>query len=94
MPEAGSGMESADVNYRREPIAKRSFAIPTELVGCVRSEAGRVFGASGMRRCSNDAPRIRLAAPHADCEVEGADVNLGFARGSRDHQSRRELLYR
>jgi hypothetical protein len=35
-----------------------------------------------MLRCSSDALSARLAAPHADCEVEGADVNLGFARGS------------
>jgi hypothetical protein len=62
-----------------------SFAIPTELVGCVRSEAGRVFGASGMRRCSNDALRVHLAAPHADCVVAGADVNPGFAIGSIAH---------
>jgi hypothetical protein len=35
-----------------------------------------------MLRCSNDALSARLAAPHADCEVEGADGNPGFARGS------------
>jgi hypothetical protein len=35
-----------------------------------------------MLRYSVDALIVRLAAPHADCEAEGADVNPGFARGS------------
>jgi hypothetical protein len=35
-----------------------------------------------MLRCSNDALNARLAAPHADCKVGGADVNPGFVRGS------------
>jgi hypothetical protein len=37
-----------------------------------------------MLRCSNDALSVRIAAPDADCEVEGAGVKLGFARGSKD----------
>jgi hypothetical protein len=36
-----------------------------------------------MLRYSVGALIVRLAAPYADCEVEGANVNLGFARGSK-----------
>jgi hypothetical protein len=71
-----------------EPIAKRSFAIPTELVGCVRNTAGRAFGASRMLRCSTDALGVRLAAPHAASGVEGADVSPSFARGSTDRSGK------
>jgi hypothetical protein len=66
----------------RSQLQNASFAIPTELVGCVRSGAGRAFGASCMLRFSNDALSVRLAAPDADCGAEGADGNPGFARGS------------
>jgi iron complex transport system substrate-binding protein len=65
-----------------EPVAKRSFATPTELVGCVRNVAGRGFGASCMLKCSNGALGVHFAAPDADGGVEDADKNLGFARDS------------
>jgi putative addiction module killer protein len=79
-----------DVKY--EPIAKRQFC-NSNGVGrlhraCgaapdgIRSEAGRVFGASCMLRHSIDALGARLAAPDAASGVEGADVSPSFARGS------------
>jgi predicted RNA-binding Zn-ribbon protein involved in translation (DUF1610 family) len=37
-----------------------------------------------MLRYSTDAPSVRPAAPDADGGVEGADVSLGFARGSTE----------
>jgi hypothetical protein len=65
-----------------EPVAKRSFATPTKLVGCVRNIAGRAFGASCMPRYNTDAPSVHLAAPGAGGGVEDADENPSFARGS------------
>jgi hypothetical protein len=85
-----------------EPIAKLQFC-NSNGVGrlhraCgaapdgVRSEAGRVFGASCMLRCSTDALGVYLAsgarpctpsaAPDAASFVPGTDVSPSFARGS------------
>jgi hypothetical protein len=41
-----------------------------------------------MLRCSKDALSVRLAAPDADREAEGADVNQSFARGSTKTEKR------
>jgi hypothetical protein len=46
-----------------------------------------------MLRHSTDGLSVRLAAPHADCEAEGADVNQGFARGSYDNSDAPALAF-